>query len=168
MVLVLLVNPVLRATSANAMLRPGELAIITALGLPACGWPGSNFFGTFTGIVAMPSHLLQSEPAWKSREAMSYLPGGSPRIAPGRLSDPEHVLSVLRDGRDEPLAESFLASLDPNGGTRFDGLPSNRTPSGAELRELAYLISGAIETPDFLAGLPESYLTPVRYAILLT
>ncbi len=81
-------------------LRPAELAIITALGLAACGWPGSNFYRGFTPIVTMPQHWLKTEASWKAANVMSYVPGGSSQLAEGFVQDWPGLIRGLRAGAE--------------------------------------------------------------------
>ena len=100
----LLVNPLLRALHPAAALRAGQVAIITAVGLAACAWPGSNFFRGFTSITAMPAHLAKNQAAWQSAEAMSYVPGGSARLGLGHVKDWPALVQALTAAADAPEA----------------------------------------------------------------
>ena len=84
MLLLLGVNPLLGRLGKRWPLRPGELALITALGLAVCGWPGSGFFRYFTTTLALPPKLINANPAWQAAHVMSYVPGGSARLGMGQ------------------------------------------------------------------------------------
>ena len=86
-ILLMVVNPALRALGQGWPLRPGELAVITALGLAVCGWPGSGFFRSFTTNLALPSHIIKDKASWQEAHVMSYLPGGSPLLGEGHVQD---------------------------------------------------------------------------------
>lgn len=128
-VVLLLVNPLLRLLGARATLSTGQIALIVAVGLTACAWPGSNFFRIFTGITAMPAHLAKNRPGWQGVEVFSYVPGGSPRLAPGHVHDwpalarslvdaePGTPLTLLRQ-RMNPAAVDLLRETARTG--RFD------------------------------------------------
>lgn len=95
MVLLLFVlNPLLRLVRAGAV-RPVEVAVMGAVALAACGWPGSNFFRTFSTVLAMPSHLYQAKGSWQAAEVMSYVPGGSPLLAEGFVRSWEELAREL-------------------------------------------------------------------------
>jgi len=95
-VIVLAWNPWAR----RASLRPAELAVITALVLAACYWPGS-VFNNLTNKLALPAYWNRVEPAWKSAEVMSYVPGGSARLAEGHVRDWGALADGLADLDEE-------------------------------------------------------------------
>lgn len=110
MILLMLVNPALRALGKGWPLRPGELAVITALGLAVCGWPSSGFFRTFTTNLAMPSHLIKDKASWQEAHVMSYVPGGSPLLGEGHVQDWTGLASRLaRVGQGEGNPADRLA-----------------------------------------------------------
>jgi len=86
-------------------LRPVEIGLIAAIGLAACGWPGSNFYRGFTPIVTMPQHWVKTEASWKAANAMSYLPGGSAALAEGHVQDWEALIEGLRAGAQPDAPE---------------------------------------------------------------
>lgn len=84
LVVVLLgINPLL----GPGRLRGRELAMIAAIGLAACGWPGSGFFRTFNTSVSLPGYLIRNNAAWQAANLMSYVPGGSAELGEGHVSD---------------------------------------------------------------------------------
>jgi hypothetical protein len=85
--LVLVVNPLLRRFKAHLALRPAELAVVVALGLAACLWPGAGLMRCFTTFVALPGSQYETKSTWKSVQALSYVPGGSPHVAEGFVRD---------------------------------------------------------------------------------
>lgn len=104
LILLLVVNPLLRGRA----LRAGELACIVALGMAACAWPAATYFRVYSSVVAMPGYLYKDRPAWQGVELLSYVPGGSPRIAPGQVRDWEALSRRLLAGgheADEPDAQ---------------------------------------------------------------
>ncbi len=101
-VALLLINPLLRLIHARLPLTAAQVAIIAAIGLAACGWPGSNLFRTFIPITALPHHLAKNKPAWQGSEAMSYVPGASPRLGLGHVEDWPGLTSKLVDAADQP------------------------------------------------------------------
>lgn len=103
MILLLLVfNPVMRLFSRRYTLKVGELAVIAVMGLAVCGWPGSGFFRTLTTSVAMPTHFVRNNAAWRTTGVMSFVPGGSARIAPGQVLDWPGLIDKLRTASQAP------------------------------------------------------------------
>ncbi len=99
MVLLFLVNPALRPGGERAPLRASEMAVIVAIALAACGFPGSGFFRGFTTIASLPGHWNKTQTSWRATGALSYVPGGSPMIAPGQVTDWRALGEALRQGR---------------------------------------------------------------------
>ncbi|MFA7236592.1 MAG: DUF6785 family protein [Phycisphaeraceae bacterium] len=104
MILLLLVfNPVMRLFSRRYTLKVGELAVIVVMGLAVCGWPGSGFFRTLTTSVAMPTHFVRNNAAWRTTGVMSFVPGGAARIAPGQVVDWPGLIDKLRAASQVPI-----------------------------------------------------------------
>jgi hypothetical protein len=98
LLLLLGINPLLGRLSggdSGAVLRPAEFAVIVALGLAGCSWSGSNYYRGLVTITSMPQHWEKAEASWKASEVMSYVPGGSARIAPGHVADWRTLLDAL-------------------------------------------------------------------------
>jgi hypothetical protein len=94
-------NPLLRSLGTRWPLRAAELGVIVALGMAACGWPGSNFFRGFTTVTAYPAHWLKTKPNWQSANVMSYVPGGSAELAQGHVQDWKRLGSELDRAQGE-------------------------------------------------------------------
>lgn len=113
-ILILLVNPLLRLAGPKWPLRGGELAIIVALGLAACGWPGSGYFRGFDTITGLPAHWHKTKTAWQATGVMSYVPGAAAEVAPGQLTDDRALIETLRRGMEAPegatTPEALLAA----------------------------------------------------------
>ncbi len=99
MLLLLVGNPILGVLRGRWRLRPAELAVIAALGLVVCGWAGSNFFRTFITNMAMPANDYPNRTNWQSRQVFSYVPGGSPDVAAGHVTDWPALLERLSGPR---------------------------------------------------------------------
>jgi hypothetical protein len=107
-ILILLINPILRRFGPGAPLKPLELAICTAIGLAACGWPGSSFFRYFSDVIALPAHTYNSKANWKSANVMSYVPGGSPLLGEGHIRDINALAkSIGTSSKDEGEVKSI-------------------------------------------------------------
>ena len=126
LVLVVLVwNPLVRRFS----LKPSELAVIAALVLAACYWPGS-VFNNLLNKLALPAHWQKVESAWIAADVMSYVPGGSVELGEGHVQD------------WETLAEGITA-LDDDHSLRA-GFSSNGLRSLERLAEGEQLEAGAL------------------------
>ncbi len=101
MLLMMVFNPLLRLWRSEGGLSGSELAVIAALGLVVCAWPGSNFFRTHVAAMAMPGHDYRSQTGWQSAEVLSYLPGGSPKLARGHVRDWSALTEWLKRGGAE-------------------------------------------------------------------
>ncbi|MFA9480340.1 DUF6785 family protein [Phycisphaerales bacterium AB-hyl4] len=113
MLLLLIINPLLGSVSAKLPLRPAELAILVAVALAACGWPGSGFYRGIATTTALPAHWLQTNSGWRAAEVMSYVPGGSPHVAPGQVRDWSALAARLHEADPDSdagrVAERFSA-----------------------------------------------------------
>ncbi|MEX0653853.1 MAG: DUF6785 family protein [Phycisphaeraceae bacterium] len=108
----LLLNPLLRRLGPGTPLRPAELALMLALALAACAWPGQGLLRTFVPALAMPSHMAQAEPSWQAAHVMSYIPGGSAELAPGHVRDWAALRQILLDAAaDPPVIEPVRQAL---------------------------------------------------------
>jgi hypothetical protein len=83
--LALAVGPALSLLRRRWGFSAAEMALIAALGLLGCGWPGSNFFRIFTHAVVMPAHWVKTKASWQSQNVMSYVPGGSAELGQGQV-----------------------------------------------------------------------------------
>jgi len=86
LLLLLLLNPLLVRVRQRALARM-EIAVIVAMGLAVCGWPGSSFFRVFSSLISVPPNYEQTMTSWKATRVMSYVPGASPMIAEGHVKD---------------------------------------------------------------------------------
>lgn len=98
---VMVVNPLLAGLRRDLALRGGEIAVATALGLAACAWPGSNLYRVFTGVLAMPGHLVHFNSSWQSNHLMSYVPGLSDELAQGQVRDWRRFAGGIVDANPE-------------------------------------------------------------------
>jgi hypothetical protein len=112
-VLVVLVNPLLRALGPGGPLRAIEIAVVVAIALAACAYPGANFCRYFGTMAAMQPHHAQRRPAWDAQRVMSYLPGGSHLVAPGHVRDWSALVREVMAAResDSPLRAIYDLSL---------------------------------------------------------
>jgi len=156
LVLLLMANPMLRWLGVRWPLRAGELALIAAIGLAACGWPGSNGFRVFATNLAMPAHWLKTNPSWQSAGVMSYLPGGSAEIAEGQVGDYTALAGALQDPPAGSVAAEVRQALPE--ATRFavDRLEAGRMLGPSDRRRLltglnAVIREGAAEKPPWAA-----------------
>ncbi len=147
--LLLVCNPLLRAIGPRLVLNGRQMAIITAVGLAACGWPGSNFFRVFGGATAMPAHLIHNEPSWQAAEVLSYVPGGSSRLAPGHVRNWEGLIERLVEAdAADPAALAIRSRLDES--TRLQLTEAHRTGQADYAARSALLLelNAMIEADD--------------------
>lgn len=114
-VLVLGVNPLLRWLGlGERMLDLKEVAVIAAIGLAACGWPGSGYFRTFFPVLAMPTHWIKTKPAWQSANVFSYVPGGLAYLGEGHIRRWPEFCKLLagEEGREDTPGGRLMGMLD--------------------------------------------------------
>lgn len=128
----LVINPLLGRFSPRLPLRAGEIAIIAALGLVVCGWPGSNLLRYYTGVMALPPQRMQNQPAWQAADVMRYLPGHPDAIEPDRAP-----LLLNRGVYDPALVDPLLAGTNK-------ALSPDNVPWSAWLPTLALWLDGAL------------------------
>ncbi|MEX0745533.1 MAG: DUF6785 family protein [Phycisphaeraceae bacterium] len=103
LLLVLGLNPLLGLVGRRWMLGRGELAVIVALGMAASAWPDSAFYRSAVTNMAMPGHLHKTTATWRASELMSYVPGGSARLAAGHVRDWSALAGrIIAAGRAAP------------------------------------------------------------------
>lgn len=86
-------------------LRPSEIAVVAALGLAACGWPGNSFGRMFTTVIATPWHWQKADSGSRALGLLSYLPNGKPALAEGHVRDWDALRRHVLDDADGPFAE---------------------------------------------------------------
>ncbi len=94
-------------------LRSGEWMVALAIGLAACAWPGANFYRSAVTMLTIPSTLEKSRASWRSAGVMSYVPGGSARLAPGQLRGVT-LAADSNSNRDGQLDERVEDHVDQN------------------------------------------------------
>jgi len=148
--LLLGINPLLRFIGPKATLRASEVAIIVALGLAVCGWPGSNFFRGLTTVTAYPAHWLKTKANWQSAKVMSYVPGGSAEVAPGQVRDWKRLATLLEAGRDNPApsAAKRIYHLFSVAAQRSLHEGITRGFDAARVSELTIAINGVVSNPE--------------------
>lgn len=146
--------------------KAGEIAVVLALGLAACGWPGSNLFRYFSYPVTLPIVQENLRPNWQATRVMSYVPGGSPLLAEGYVRDWQGLVQQLKPISVTPVDNHTLAAT-PSPGTslgarlyqRFDDLFQRRLSelqqgdiiSARDRERLVRQINTAISDPTLLA-----------------
>ena len=110
--MLLCINPLLGTLGQRFPFRASEMAVVVALGLSACGWPGSNFFRGFATTAAYPAHWLKTKANWQSAHVMSYVPGGSDELAVGQILDFKALAeALLPDGGKSPPSKQLWSRL---------------------------------------------------------
>ncbi len=157
----LLGNVALASVRPAWAFRPAELAVVIAVALAACPWPASGFGRYFPVVAGMPNYWHVNEPHWQSAEVMSYVPGGSGRVALGHVQDWPALLAIVPRGRDsdEPtLGRQLWRHGEEPGQRAWDDAISARRPIADLQHELLRAINRALESEGFYhdALVPES------------
>ena len=144
------VNPLLRSLSERLPLRPAEIGIIVAIGLSACGWPGSNFFRGFTTVTAYPAHWLKTKANWQSAHVMSYVPGASSEFGQGHIQDwmalGQHLMEAKASLNPSPARQ--LWQLLPAHGQRSFAEGVEKGFDSGRAAELTLLLNGLLSRPE--------------------
>lgn len=153
---------------APLQLRPAEWMVAMAIGLAACGWPASGLYRTALTSLAMPSTLEKSRTAWTAAGVMSYVPGGSSRLAPGQ------VLHLGQSSADDdgpavpPLAEALSTAeagsvahavwlaLPPGERSELLGYAQLSRVSAGQTERAVQSLNRAIEEPGWVLERPEA------------
>ena len=116
-ILVIVINPILGKLRVK-IFNGKEVAIIVALSLAVCGWPGSSFFRGFSAIVTVPPTLAKANADWQADHVMSYIPGVSPLFAEGFIKDFPGLTKKLYDASidSQPGPERRVWELLPDKG----------------------------------------------------
>lgn len=138
------INPLLRRFTPRLAFAPRELAVVGAIGLAACGWPGMNFFRTFVPSVALPAYLEATHSDWAAAGALAYVPGGPPRLAPGHLLDPQRLCFRLNRSDDADAAR-VRAALTPAEGAALAQLDERTSWEPLDSRALLTILNALIE-----------------------
>ncbi len=150
-IFLLLLNPVLRAINRKWPLTAGELAVATGIGLAACAWPGSNFYRVATGSFTMPVHREKTVAAWRAQNVLSYVPGGSPLLAQGHVSDWNELAQEIY-GADETgygPAERINEMLESHYVRAFEEAAQRPTPYPSHIDTMTRGINSVLESRQF-------------------
>ncbi len=156
-VILLGLNPLLRAIRPEWPMRPAEIAIATALGLAACGWPGSNFYRTAVFNVAMPPHLEQTQTGWQGQNVMSYVPGGSPSLAQGQVYDWQRLAAKIAeaDPSQTTPASRIHQLLEPGERFVFTSAATAALVEPAQVNAMTRALNRLLGSPQLYA--PEAF-----------
>ncbi len=161
LLLLLCVNPLLRLASPRWPLNAGEIAMILALGLAVCAWPGSGLMRYMGQYVVTPGHQLQIRSSWQATRVMSYLPGGSAELAEGYVRDWDALIAALKPAGQEDQAGQTsppLAIIRQRLDNPARQLIATHQPGHLlktnERETLLAAINAILHDPTFLASLP--------------
>ncbi len=107
-----LIGPTLRQLGVRLKLRATEIAVMIAIAMAACGWPGGSFMKIFPTNIAMPAYLQTTKTAWKSTQAMAYAPGTAPMLTQAYIRDAHGLAEHLINHADDE--DSFAGRLWQN------------------------------------------------------
>ena len=150
--LLLVVNPLLQRLGKGLALEASEVAMIVAIGLAACGWPGSNFYRGFATTTALPSHWLKTKTNWQANEVMSYVPGASARLGQGHVRDLHGLAKLVHAAANtsEPSpARQIWLSLDAEGQRQFTRAAEQQNVDLSQVPGLVSALNTALEKPSF-------------------
>ena len=148
--LVFLANPLVAALSRRSALSASEIALVAALGLAACAWPGSNFYRMSTGMTAMPNYLINFQTSWQASNLLSYVPGASHRLAPGQVKDWPKLIERIVDAPDDARrpAARIRELLEPAEREYFERLRGVSTITGEAARQMTQALNRVLASPD--------------------
>ncbi|MDX2052754.1 MAG: DUF6785 family protein [Polyangiaceae bacterium] len=162
-VLLFAVNPLLGRLGPRAALKAGEVAVVVAIGLAACGWPGSNFYRAFATVTALPSHWLKTKTAWQSTNVFSYVPGASAELGQGHVKNWEKLPRELTAQAQAPTPLGQLFRVMNTGSQRtFEEAAKKPKLDVAQLPNLTRALNQGLAEPAlfdpkiFKAELPEA------------
>ncbi len=156
-VLALGLQPLLVRLLPGRGLRPGELAVILALGASVCGYTGASYLRYLGSAVTLPAYTGQTEPAWQATQALAYVPGHAGAVAPGHVARPRDLArQVVAAGRapDRDDAASRLWRLaSANERQTWRSVDRDAGAVTPEDRfEVAKLLNAALTREAFAAG----------------
>jgi hypothetical protein len=148
----LVVNPLLRRGGRGWPLKASEIAVMIAIGLAACGWPGSNFYRGFTTVTALPSHWLKTDSSWQANKAMSYVPGASAELGQGHVQDWRGLVTKVQAasaaGAPSPARQVWL-SLGDEGQRLFEQAARQQRVEPSQIADLVRSLNEALHKPSF-------------------
>lgn len=151
--LLLVVNPLLRLVGPRSPLRAGEIAVVVAIGLAVCGWPGSNFFRVFATTLALPSHYLKIKANWQAAEVMAYVPGGSATVAMGQVQSWPAFTQKLMAAESGPGAR-LRDLLSPTAHALVAKAANGEALTSSEKTSLLRAVNEVLRRRDFTAAPP--------------
>jgi len=144
-----LLNPLWRRLRPGLELAPGELAVMVTLALSICCWPYVTGFRHFTTALAYPNHMYKLEAGWQGVGALSYVPGGSPLLAEGFISDFEALQTEIAGNESSSaLARGVLERVPADVRRELASYPKPLGPS--ERRQLLGAFNQVLEGPELL------------------
>lgn len=113
--MLMVVNPALRAFGARGPLRGSEIAVMVAIALASCGWPGAGFYRHAAPNIVRPAVELPAKQHWQAANVMSFVPDASMRLGPGQVRDWGEMVEFVLSGRETdgpPPARAIWSALD--------------------------------------------------------
>lgn len=151
LVLLIVLNPLIKLFK-GPLLKPSELALIAALGLVVCGWPGSNFFRSFSALITTPANMVKTEAGWQANHVLSYLPGVSGLLGEGHIQNWENVgkklIAVSEDSTVTPVRRVWEFLPERTRGTLKQAMAVGRFEQ-ADKADLLNSLDDIIANPQF-------------------
>ncbi len=150
--LLLLINPLLRAINSKLEFSRKDLAIATALGLAACSWPVVGFYRHAIHGFTMPPHYLRdTQPSWQIQNVLSYVPGASPLIAQGHVTDWPRLATKILEAQHEQYGPASLIheKLETSELRIAEDVSEDEMPRPDHLDTLTRAINQILESDSF-------------------
>lgn len=156
----LVLNPLAHRLGKGLPLKKSEIAVMVALGLASCGFPGSNFYRGFVVVTALPAHWLKTNPSWQASHVMSYVPGGSSELGQGHVLDwPRLVRETTNAGYQDPdsPAGRLFRNLGEEGQRLFRQTAEQGRVEVNTIAELTRSVNLALRSPALFEGADGSW-----------
>jgi len=151
--LMLGLHPLLRRGGRAGGFRTGEIAVVAAIALAACGWPGNSFYRCFSGVVAMPAYWGKTQPHWIANQVFSFVPGGAGQVPLEHLHDAGGFAELLTAAADEPdtPAGRLWQRMEPREHRLIQQVAESQTLTAEQRRGLIDTINRVLAEPDLYA-----------------
>ena len=152
LLLLFAINPLLGGVfGSKGPYSAGEVAIVLAIALAACGYPGSNYYRTFTTNVVMPSYWYRTQANWQAQNLFAYVPGGTGELAQGHVRDWRELAEQVHEAEPGEVGGpgGMLREALPEEARReFDRVAEGGPMDAGVIRRLTGYLNAAIARPE--------------------